>query len=108
MPGLPLPPLAEIYERGESVVGISETALVDDQAGIDLSGFHGRHDLVVGHHPEPLEARSKEAQEKRGRGPAAGDRDGKPAEGARLLRYARSLFGAGHQQWSAAPSQGSP
>ena len=83
MPGLRLPPGAEVGDLDESVVGVGEAALVDDQARVDLAGGDGIEDRVVAHLDGLAERRRGQAQEQVGGGVPARDRD--PARG-RLLQ----------------------
>ena len=73
--GLALPPLAEVGDPDEAVVGVGEAALVDDQPGVDLARLDRRQDLVVAqlHHLAVLAVGEPEEQERR-RLPA-GNRD---------------------------------
>src|SRR5258706_12682113 len=45
--GFAFPPLPEICHGDQAMVGVRETALVDDEPGVDLTGDDGRENLVV-------------------------------------------------------------
>src|ERR1700733_14593822 len=72
--GLFAPPLAEVEELDEAVVGIGELAFVDDEAGFELSGDDGGYDLVEGN-DGGFDFRGEELERKVGRGEGAGDSD---------------------------------
>jgi hypothetical protein len=100
---LALPPLAEVGDLDEAVVGVGEAALVDDQPGVDLTRLDRAEDLVVAqlHHLAVLRVGEPEEQERR-RLPA-GDRDAAPIE-----RRSSRATTSGPTPWpSAAPLRSS-
>ena len=107
--GLALPPLAEVGDGHEPVVGVRETALVDDQAGIDLARGDRGEDSVVAQLDHVAERRCHKAEEQEGRRLAARDGDG---PGRKLLQ--RACFARDHEradavtERSAAPQQPVP
>ncbi|MNI76164.1 hypothetical protein D3C73_1323750 [compost metagenome] len=47
--GIALPPAAQIGQQVQAVGRIGKPCFVNDQAGIDLTVAHGRHNLIKGH-----------------------------------------------------------
>ena len=72
--GFVLPPLAEVEELDEAVVGVGELAFVDDEAGVELSGEDGGDDLVEGD-GDGFDLRVPELEGQKGGGELAGDGD---------------------------------
>ena len=72
--GLLVPPVAEVEELDEAVVGVGELAFVDDEAGVELAGEDGGDDLVEGD-GDGLDLGSEELEGEVRRGEGAGDRD---------------------------------
>src|ERR1700733_7393843 len=76
--GLFAPPLAEVEELDEAIVGVGELAFVDDEAGVELACYDRGEDLVEGD-GDGLVLGGEELEREVGGGEGAGDRD------ARLL-----------------------
>ena len=72
--GLLVPPLAEVEEFDEAIVGVGELALVDDEAGVELSGDDGGDDLVEGDELG-FDVGGEEFEGEVGGGEGAGDSD---------------------------------
>ncbi len=72
--GLVAPPLAEVEQFDEAVIGVGQLALVDDEAGIELAGDDGGNDLVEGD-DGGLDLGGEELERQVSRGERAGDGD---------------------------------
>jgi hypothetical protein len=85
--GLFAPPLAEVEEFDEAIVGVGELAFVDDEAGVELACYDRGDDLVEGD-GDGFDLGGEEFESEVGGGEGAGDRD------ARLLDFVeRELAG---------------
>jgi len=88
--GPDLPPVAQIDDAVQPVLGIGEARLVDDQARIDLARLDRRHDRVVAHLDPAHAGRRVEIEQQVRRRPAPGRGDGRVAQLQPLV--------AGHDQ----------
>jgi hypothetical protein len=102
MAGRLFPPLPQIEEFYESVVGISEAGFVDNDTGSDIAPPDGTHDLVKGKKDDVVQVWVEEPEEKVGSGVAPGNRDPSSPE----IRHRRRA--GGNDERPASPPESPP
>ena len=72
--GVAFPPVAEINRLVQPVLGVGESALVNDEPRVHVTAAHGLQNAIVAHLDDLLELRRGETQQSIRGGFATGDR----------------------------------